>query len=93
MSSRSRVHQNDWAEICTLFEAWESSIPGGDEEFDRFELPGAAEGDWPVWPQQVMLRRVPADILRAFGAPTRSVLNGDFAQIPEDELGIRALSV
>lgn len=75
-----------WIEIRDAFRANGDRTPNGQNAFDRFAIPGAADGDWPVWPQQEMLEWVPPEILDAHGERKLSTLNGDFVEVPEAQL-------
>ena len=49
---------------------------------DGFSLPGSYfDGDWPDWPDQMMLDWMPRSIVKKYGKPTCSVLNGYFLEL------------
>lgn len=56
-------------------------IPKPDSPFDPDDIPGYADGDWPGWPAQEMLKWMPKDIQQKYGKVEISVLNGDFLEI------------
>lgn len=54
-------------------------LPCDDDPFEKECISGVEEGDWPDWPEQVMLFRVPSEILNRYGRIEESVLNGPYA--------------
>ena len=46
--------------------------------FDRDDIPGHADGDWPLFPPQQMLDWVPQDIRAGYGRTITTVFNGDY---------------
>lgn len=52
------------------------SIPGDDIRLDLYDIPGAADGDWP-WPAADMLDWLPKDIQAEFGEERSITLNGN----------------
>ena len=52
-----------------------------EDPFDRTLIPGSADGDWPPWPAQEMLKFVPKTIQAKYGRVQHSVLNGPFLQL------------
>lgn len=64
-------------------------LPNDNDAFDRADIPGFCDGDWPDWPQQEMLNWVPQAIQKAYGQVIDSTLNGPFLTFrTEDEKAI-----
>jgi len=63
----------------------DSFIPDDDEPFDWYSLPGVGDGDWPPWPQQLMLDWLPIRV-RELGTVRSSALNGNFLEIEASKI-------
>ncbi|SRR5579875_65316 len=59
-------------------------LPLDDDPFEMYSIDGVADGDWPDWPEQLMLSWMPGEILDQYGKQESSVLNGPFAVLDED---------
>ncbi len=79
--ARAGLSASQWGRIAESLEDGELSIPGDDEPFDLDYMPGFADGDWPEWPEQMMLDWMPREVLDTYGRREDSVLNGEFAFI------------
>jgi len=66
-----------YEQIGEVLEENEETLPEDDEPFDHNHIPGCADGDWPPWPQQEMLRWIPRDIQVAFGTRGFSAVSGE----------------
>ena len=58
--------------------AFSERLPNDNDAFDRADIPGFCDGDWPDWPQQEMLNWVPQAIQKTYGQRVDSTLNGPF---------------
>ena len=58
--------------------AFSERLPNDNDAFDRADIPGFCDGDWPDWPQQEMLNWVPTVIQKTYGQGIDSTLNGPF---------------
>lgn len=64
-------------------------LPLDEDPFEIYSIDGVADGDWPDWPEQLMLGWIPRDVLDEYGHCESSVLNGPFAVLDasrEDEI-------
>jgi hypothetical protein len=52
--------------------------PDPQAPFDRDDIPGHADGDWPPFPPQQMLDWVPQEIQARYGRTITTVFNGDY---------------
>jgi len=57
--------------------------PEDHDSFEPYDIRGLADGDWPDWPEQLMLRCVPREILAEYSRREDSALNGPFAVLDE----------
>ena len=80
-SARAELSASQWARIAENLENAELPIPGDDEPFDLDYMPGFPDGDWPEWPEQLMLDWMPREVLGTYGRREDGVLNGEFAFI------------
>lgn len=64
-------------ELVDFFE----EAPDGSEAFERDDVPGLADGDWPGFPAQEMLEWMPRDIQQRFGKIETTVFNGDYLEL------------
>jgi hypothetical protein len=87
----------DWDPETTLTQAREEydaleigeRIPKLKEPFKAENIPGYGDGDWPLWPQQEMLKWMPKVIQKRYGSEWSSRLNGDALDLsPDHEKGI-----
>lgn len=67
----ARVEVEQW------FTEDELERPADGHQFDRDDVPGVADGDWPGWPAQEMLSWVPKDIQQQYGRIAASAISGD----------------
>ena len=65
------------AEVEGWFTEDEQERPADNQPFDRDDVPGVADGDWPGWPAQEMLSWVPDDIQQQYGRVAASAISGD----------------
>ena len=79
-AARSELRPSRWDEMVELFGDYEKGMPSDDEAFDLEAIPGFADGDWPEWPAQLMLKLVPGSIVAKYGRKVDSVLNGEFLE-------------
>jgi len=59
----------------------EDEAPDPVTPFDREQIWGYCDGDWPAWPQQRMLEWVPKQVQADFGNAEASCINGSFLSI------------
>jgi hypothetical protein len=69
--------QHARAEVEGWFTEDELEQPADDQSFDRDDVPGVADGDWPGWAAQEMLSWVPTDIQEQYGRVEASAISGD----------------
>lgn len=61
----------------------------GDAPFDLEEIPAISDGNWPEWPEQMMLEVIPQDVTKEFGDIQDSQHDGWYVQFKmADEAGI-----
>lgn len=65
-----------------LADQYSSLLPSPSKPFDANDVPGFAEGIWPVWPKQAMLDWLPASI-KNLGEVRDSMMTGPFLHLPE----------
>jgi len=74
---RSRIPDPGYLQPLIIFEG--GYLPGDEEPFPGYDHPLVADGDYPLWPAQLMLEWVPRDIVESrFAAIEMSVHNGAF---------------
>ena len=58
-----------------------------DEEapFEKDDVPGFSDGDYPEWLQATMLDWFPEELIEKYGPTVNSVLNGPFLQLPTEK--------
>jgi hypothetical protein len=69
--------QDARAEVEQWFTEDELERPADDQPFDRDNVPGVSDGDWPGWPAQEMLSWVPKNIQQQYGRTAASAISGD----------------
>lgn len=57
--------------------------PADELSFDLDDIPAVNDGDWPDWPEQMMLRWIPREVLDEYGRYESSMLNGPFGVLDE----------
>lgn len=73
--------------LAEAIDSYRQLLPGKErpvlpeDVFDRLLIPGFADGDWPPWPAQEMLKFVPKTIQAKYGRVQESVLNGPFLKL------------
>lgn len=68
--------------LAYLADSLGPDLPAGDEAFAPDDIPGFAEGDWPVWPQRRMMTWLPGSVL-TLGSIHQTLLNGPYLQLDE----------
>lgn len=63
-----------------LMNFFEEEVPNENDAFERDDVPGLADGDWPGFPAQEMLEWMPRDIQQRFGKVETTVFNGDYLE-------------
>lgn len=58
-------------------------LPLDEDPFEMYSINGVADGDWPIWPEQLMIAWNPPEILHEYGRSESSALNGPFATLDE----------
>lgn len=56
----------------------EDGLPHSDAPFDRDEIPGHTDGDWPALPARQMLDWVPQEVRERYGRVVSTRFNGDY---------------
>jgi len=81
------------ASALAQFEQWNGwvdegdriPVPADDAPFDICDVPGAEDGDWPLYPPFAMLQWMPPRIIKSYGEVVQSVLNGPMLRIGEEQ--------
>ena len=74
---KSLLPRRRWLQIVQGYDEADEPLPADAESFDADKLPGYADGDWPEWPAQEMLRWMPKEIQERFGDVGTSMVSGD----------------
>ena len=88
---KSLLPRRRWLQIVQGYDEADEPLPADAESFDVDKLPGYADGDWPEWPAQEMLRWMPKEIQERFGDVGASMVSGDSLLIdPASEIDVVA---
>jgi hypothetical protein len=79
----SRV-ANDSKTLAHLRDLVEGELPDAATAFSTDDIPGHADGDWPLWPAQAMLDWLPSSV-QALGSIAFSNFNGEFLVLDDAE--------
>ena len=78
---RSRATPQAFKELLE----WEGleGPPPDEQTFCAGDIGAVCDGDWPDWPEQLMTKWAPPEIISKYGRVESSVLNGPFAVLEE----------
>lgn len=79
---RSKATPGLLQEVLSMM-GFEGRPPSDESPFDIYDIPAVNDGDWPEWPEQLMLSWIPREILSEYGQRENSLLNGAFAVLEE----------
>jgi hypothetical protein len=74
---REMIPAEDWNELLAEFRE-DDWTPDPDEAFDCFALPGCEDGDYPEWPQQEMMLRLPPHAIAPYATMHHTVMDGPY---------------
>lgn len=78
---RERLPAATYAEIVPRLDRYEARRPltlVADALFEAGMIPGFEDGDWPDFPAQAMLTRLPADLQGRYGTVAETTRNGPY---------------
>lgn len=66
--------------IDYLKDAYDGELPDAADPVDPEELPGFADGDWPLWPKRAMLDWLPASVVE-LGTVRSTLMNDPYLEL------------
>lgn len=89
--ARAGLSEKRWHEIVESIEDAGFELPKDTDTYDLDDVPGYQDGDWPEWPDQLMLSWLPKQVISDFGTVEDSTLNGEYLRLdPSNEGAIVA---
>lgn len=70
------IDDDERAWLTEAYKEDEADLPSPDAPMDPDAIPGNSDGDWPAWPDQIMLAILPHDVIERFGEEWESMLSG-----------------
>lgn len=77
---------NEYQKIIDQFDEEDEPPPARDRSFSGDQIRGYSDGDYPPWLQAEMDTVIPTDILKRFGRPQSTMINGRYWHIPETQM-------